>query len=93
MLRIAPHTVPRVGRSYEHFPDGFELQLLPCVGHQVYAGWRLHVAPPYTGYLAHKKTPTPLGPPYDPRNGPTVDCCGVAVSYERGTPCTEARIE
>jgi hypothetical protein len=23
-----PHTVPRVGRSYEHFPDGFELHLL-----------------------------------------------------------------
>jgi len=28
MLRIVPHTVPRVGRSYEHFPDGFELRLL-----------------------------------------------------------------
>ena len=26
---IVPHTVPRVGRSYEHFPDGFELHLLP----------------------------------------------------------------
>ena len=24
MLRIVPRTVPRVGRSYEHFPDGFE---------------------------------------------------------------------
>ena len=24
------------------------------------------------GYLAHKKKPTPLGPPYDPRHGPTV---------------------
>ena len=30
MLRIVPHTVPRVGRSYEHFPDGFELHLLPA---------------------------------------------------------------
>jgi hypothetical protein len=30
MLRIVPHTVPRVGRSYEHFPDGFELHLLQC---------------------------------------------------------------
>ena len=29
MLRIVPHTVPRVGRSYEHFPDGFQLHLLP----------------------------------------------------------------
>ena len=28
MLRIVPHSVPRVGRSYEHFPDGFELHLL-----------------------------------------------------------------
>ena len=28
MLRIVPHTVPRVGRSYKHFPDGFELHLL-----------------------------------------------------------------
>ena len=28
MLRIVPHTAPRVGRSYEHFPDGFELHLL-----------------------------------------------------------------
>jgi len=33
MLRIVPHTVPRVGRSYEHFPDGFELHLLrPVAG-------------------------------------------------------------
>ena len=28
MLRNMPHTVPRVGRSYEHFPNGFELHLL-----------------------------------------------------------------
>ena len=27
-----PHTVPRVGRSYEHFPDGFELHLLQTFG-------------------------------------------------------------
>ena len=26
--RIVPHTVPGVGRQYEHFPDGFELHLL-----------------------------------------------------------------
>ena len=32
MLHIVPHTVPRVGRSYEHFPDGFELHLLPSLG-------------------------------------------------------------
>ena len=29
MLRIVSHTVPRSGRSNEHFPDGFELHLLP----------------------------------------------------------------
>ena len=27
MLRMVPRTEPRVGRSYEHFPDGFQLQL------------------------------------------------------------------
>ena len=32
MLRIVPLTVPRVGRSYEHFPDGFELHLLQVDG-------------------------------------------------------------
>jgi len=35
MLRIVPHTVARVGRSYEHFPDGFELYLLQRTGEQV----------------------------------------------------------
>ena len=29
MLRIVPLTVLRVGRSYEHFPDGFQFHLLP----------------------------------------------------------------
>jgi hypothetical protein len=29
MLCIVLHTVARIGRSYEHFPDGFELDLLP----------------------------------------------------------------
>ena len=28
MLRIVPHTVPHVGRSYGLFPNGFELHLL-----------------------------------------------------------------
>ena len=34
MLRIVPHTVPRVGRAYEHGPDGFELHILlhRCTG-------------------------------------------------------------
>ena len=29
MLRRVPHTAHRVCRAYEHFPDGFELHLLP----------------------------------------------------------------
>jgi len=29
MLRIVPRTLPCVGRSYDHFPKGFELQLQP----------------------------------------------------------------
>ena len=28
MLRIVPRNGPRVDRSYEHFPDDFELHLL-----------------------------------------------------------------
>ena len=38
------------------------------------------------GYLAHKKTPTPPGPPKDPRHRPTVGSEGGAFPYERGTP-------
>jgi hypothetical protein len=38
------------------------------------------------GYLVHKKTPTSLGPPLDPRHRPTVGSQGGAFSYERGTP-------
>ena len=34
------------------------------------------------GNLAHKKTPTPLGPPKDPRHRPTVGSRGEAFSYE-----------
>ena len=32
------------------------------------------------GYLAHKKTPTPLGPPQDPRHRPTVGSYGGVFS-------------
>ena len=38
------------------------------------------------GYLAHKKTPPPQGPPQEPMQGPTVGYYGLAVSYKRGTP-------
>ena len=43
------------------------------------------------GYLAHKKTPNPLGPPLDPRHRP-VDgkVLGGGGSYERGTPVGHA---
>ena len=38
------------------------------------------------GYLAHTKTPPPLGPPKEPRHGPNVRSYGVEFFYERGTP-------
>jgi len=38
------------------------------------------------GYLTHKKTPNPLGPPEDPRQTPTVVFWGGAFSCKRGTP-------
>ena len=38
------------------------------------------------GYLAHKETPTPLGPPKEARHGLAEVSYGVSVSYERGTP-------
>ena len=38
------------------------------------------------GYLAHKKTPTPLGTAQGHRHRPTVGFYGEAFSYERGTP-------
>ena len=42
------------------------------------------------GYLAHKKQPPPLGPPWDPRYSPHVGTSEGAVSYEQGTPATSA---
>ena len=48
---------------------------------------------PVQGYLAHKKHPTSLGPPYDPRHSPTVGSYEGAVSYERGTPVVRALID
>ena len=38
------------------------------------------------GFLAHKKTPTPLGPPQGPNHSPTVGTYRAAVCYEQGTP-------
>ena len=41
---------------------------------------------PKQGYLVHKKSPSPLGPPQVPRLRATVGSYGGAISYERGTP-------
>ena len=38
------------------------------------------------GFLAHKKQPPHLGPPYSPRHSPSVGSRGGSVSYEQGTP-------
>ena len=50
--------------------------------------WAQRLSPGKTiqGYLAHKKAPPSLGPPWKPRHGPSVGSYGVVVSYERGTP-------
>ena len=37
------------------------------------------------GYLAHKKLPPPLGPPWETRHGPTVGSYEVTISYKQGT--------
>ena len=66
------HNVPRVGRSYEHFPDGLELHLLRVginkgfahAGHRVSLctyGGNLFQNEGYRGTSPIKKR-TPLGP-------------------------------
>ena len=42
-------------------------------------GGELSLAQGLQGYLAHKKTPHPLGPPQDPRHRLTVGSCGGAL--------------
>ena len=41
---------------------------------------------PIQGYVAHKKTSTPLGPPYNTTHRPTVGSCGVGGCYKLGNP-------
>ena len=43
------------------------------VGGKVMARRAQVAPPPLQGYLAHKKQPLPLGPPYDPRYSPPVE--------------------
>jgi len=38
------------------------------------------------GYLAHKETPPPLGPPWDHGHHINVGSYGQTLSHERGTP-------
>ena len=44
---------------------------------------------PLQGYLAHKKTLTPIGPRQGPMYSPTVGSEEGGVSYERGAPVRE----
>jgi hypothetical protein len=55
MLRIVPHTVPRVGCSYEYFPDGFELHLLRYVRTQRGTGGLQQAASQSLGLEISKK--------------------------------------
>jgi len=59
-LRIVLVTVPRVARSCEHFPDGFELHLLPRQAHpERRLGACGSPALKVQGYFAPKKQPPP----------------------------------
>ena len=53
---------------------------------------RSYVCLTVQGYLAHKNTPTPVGPPEGPRHMTSVGSYGAAVSYERGTPVERMRL-
>ena len=76
MLRIVPHTVPRVGRSYEHFPDGFELHLLRGVPTDQVAGFRRIGACREqrleSRFCKGVRVPYPYQPPYVPTVLPTI---------------------
>ena len=81
MLRIVPHTVPRVGRSYEHFPDGFELHLLPENVNSLFLALSLSLP------LQDCRNFTEMHTPYSrPSYGPTVVLAGGAAPGERGSP-------
>ena len=53
----------------------------PCGKAALKRSWRA-----VQGYLAHRKEPLPLGPPYDSGYSPTAGSQEGVVSYERGTP-------
>ena len=77
MLRIVPPTVPRVGRSDEHFPDGFELHLLPDDGdmEEEYNPLPILKAP-YYGLTLKPLTQTPRVLRHDGRQ------CGERPTYQ-----------
>jgi len=49
--------------------------------------------PGLQGYLADKKQPPFIGPPYGPRHSPAVGSQEGGVSYERGTPVSQTCAE
>ena len=56
-------------KPLRHF-DVFPIRSEAAMRHRGYS--RIRTRTTLQGYLAHKETPTPLGPPLDPRHRPTV---------------------
>ena len=46
----------------------------------------------YRGTSLIRNRHPPLGPPQEPKHGPTAGSYGVAVSFKRGTPVTQANL-
>jgi len=84
MLRIVPHTVPRVGRSYEHFPDGFELHLVWSTSPRGVGAGDRGVSPDARHARGLKPSTFYIMQSWDTceRGDPVLECS----SYERGTP-------
>ena len=78
-----PHASPRTEDRDNHFTENVQLKhtALSCD-----AGPRTLVH----GYLTHKKTTPPIGPPWDYRHASTVGSYGETLSCERGTPVIQS---
>ena len=78
--RRCPHEGPRVDSHREHLTAALLCVCRPKITMPQLMALVLLL------YLAHKKLPTPLGPPQGPRLCPSVGSQGGPLSYERGTP-------
>ncbi|KAJ1494366.1 hypothetical protein T484DRAFT_2532569 [Baffinella frigidus] len=87
MLRIVPHTVSRVGRSYEHFPDGFSLHLLRLQGQFTLdcppTHFTLYFSPAECEYEPGMGPPQVVIPKSSPEAGPSRIRAHTELMYSR----------